>query len=441
MTNLIATLLFLGTALFITAPYWWRRSWWKLPDPRVKAQIEERLEDLELASVDASHDAMSALMALEDADEERAHLAEQMQYLAGKMERFGGVLSDPVLPPPIRHNRACESCGTQCVTGTRFCAHCGAMLRQIPSAATPAVDEITRAQIRQKIIRLNLWWWIVVCCAALMSTQSVFAGDPQKVSATIATTVQSAADANPKNSIGTANGAADAMMPQAARGVRATTEATPASSTHIAPPTTTLAPTSTTQPTAPSMASAMQSQMPPHAKIPMGALAGTLQAGDELLRSTPFTVEVRHGEQIVVSVQKQTDAQGKFELHNVLSHPELAYYVLATLDGIAYRSAPIHVKPAENRTGVLLTLMPDTLNAAASSTLVATNANGDAANAGAALGRENPANPGFRPNPTRVASLDLGRIQWMSLTLCGSVFAILVMQRGVYARREREHAR
>jgi hypothetical protein len=97
----IAILIIAGL-LYISAPYWWRRGWWRMPE-------EEMTDTIQI-------------------DRSACH------------------------PPPIRHDRRCTECGGACKEGARYCRSCGLPLRYI---APSIPNQALASAARQKVIRLD----------------------------------------------------------------------------------------------------------------------------------------------------------------------------------------------------------------------------------------------------------------------------------------------
>ncbi|MBI4239099.1 MAG: zinc ribbon domain-containing protein [Deltaproteobacteria bacterium] len=161
--------------LVVTAPYWWRRGWWKLPDEGLAAQLRERMlllqRDLEGIAFDRATGSLDAV----EADRLQIQHQQEIQRLADRLAGLGGSVGAPPLPPAIRHDRRCSECGTMCQTGTRFCAHCGAVLRYAPVQRRS--DPEAKAA-RDKVERLNSPWWMLSFGLLLMLSSKVVCAAP-----------------------------------------------------------------------------------------------------------------------------------------------------------------------------------------------------------------------------------------------------------------------
>ncbi len=136
--------------LYISAPYWWRSGWWRMPRNDLAAPLRERVEMIERQIAELEFDAGAGKMSAADLESSRARRLIERDRLLRQLERLGGMLARP-LPPPIRRNRRCEECGNFCQAGYRFCAECGTPLKP-----RPVILSTERAKLaRGKIIRLN----------------------------------------------------------------------------------------------------------------------------------------------------------------------------------------------------------------------------------------------------------------------------------------------
>lgn len=162
--------LFIGVlfavGLLVSAPYWWRRGWWKLPDEGLAAQLRERMVSLQRDLEGIAFERAAGTLDAVEADRLQAQHQQELQRLGDRLSSLGGSVGAPPLPPAIRHDRRCEECGTMCQTGTRFCAHCGAVLRYAPS---PRRTDPEAKAAREKVERLNMPWWMLSLVAALAS--------------------------------------------------------------------------------------------------------------------------------------------------------------------------------------------------------------------------------------------------------------------------------
>lgn len=196
---------------------------------------------------------------------------------------------------------------------------------------------------------------------------------------------------------------------------------------------------------------ALAQETAPHANLPTGIIAGHLQlatgAGKsaERLAKTPYRIEVKNSGTVLVSVTKVTDAEGRFEIRNVLPVPTLQYFVTATRAGVTAVSQPLQLPPDTPQLKLDLLLVPDAtarpveadekpvmprsleaLQPAAADAMPATvpraNVTGE--------------NPGFRPNPVRIINTTWGREQWIGIGLTAIAVLLVLLQIGA-ARKQR----
>lgn len=182
-----------------------------------------------------------------------------------------------------------------------------------------------------------------------------------------------------------------------------------------------------------------QSGMPsPHSDAPSGQITGVLKIPPaQIVRNTPYRVEVRKDGATLVSVVKQTDADGRFTIRNVLPTPSLHYVLTATVGDRTYVSSLLQLPPD---TPILTTDVLLVADAAARSVdpkekpvmpqMPAEVGSADAAAAPSSVPRTNrlEGNPGFRPNPVRLTGGAWGREQWIAIVLSGAAVVLVAFQ-------------
>lgn len=179
--ELIVTCLFLLVLAYILAPYWWRAGWWRIPHDDMARPLRERITAIERQIADLEFDAATGKMTTTDLETNTARRALERDRLVQQLARLGGMAAVRPLPPPIRHERRCEDCGSVCPAGSRFCAECGVPLKPRP---LPPASGAGAKLARRKIIRLHgMVTMLLIACLTLLGPGDLFAlglGDPSK---------------------------------------------------------------------------------------------------------------------------------------------------------------------------------------------------------------------------------------------------------------------
>ncbi len=172
------------------------------------------------------------------------------------------------------------------------------------------------------------------------------------------------------------------------------------------------------------------------ANAPMGG-GGTIRgnmyieapAGDELLRSAPFTIEVFHGGDSLVKVNKETSATGEYEIKNIFPGAGLEYVVSTKRDDGIYLTVLRDLAPLLSQATVDLHLRSKTSASVPGQNPAATEDSNQASNM---VG----ASPPLTGLPVRTSVRSgLSREQWLSILLC-IVVVVLIFRQSMGARRK-----
>ncbi|PIR19856.1 MAG: hypothetical protein COV45_09395 [Deltaproteobacteria bacterium CG11_big_fil_rev_8_21_14_0_20_47_16] len=85
----------------------------------------------------------------------------------------------------------------------------------------------------------------------------------------------------------------------------------------------------------------------PLGKIPVGVLTGVLTKEGKPLANYPLVIQVQQSGQTVLTLPKNTDANGTFEFKNIFRAPEFSYSVFSEDAGKVYRYGPFAMKDAK----------------------------------------------------------------------------------------------
>ncbi|MBI2344255.1 MAG: hypothetical protein HYV02_08000 [Deltaproteobacteria bacterium] len=190
----------------------------------------------------------------------------------------------------------------------------------------------------------------------------------------------------------------------------------------------------------------------PHQSMPEGGtISGTLavrpatEAASHLLSSHPYTIEVMQGSAAVVAVEKTTDAQGRFQIRNVIANPALHYFLRVTHDGRRYRSAALQLPGGVKEATRDLVLTPvgdasagDVPGVAAPMAMPSSPDRAAAPQIAPFAPTAGEAMPPSAPRDMEhdAASRAWGSDQWISVLLCGGVALLIAWQ--LMARRGRK---
>lgn len=98
---------------------------------------------------------------------------------------------------------------------------------------------------------------------------------------------------------------------------------------------------------------------PPHSKIEVGQLEGTLTKDGKPQAGKEIVIQVQQGGQTLLSLPKKTDEKGQFVFKNIFKDPQYSYLLLTEDDGKVYRHGPLQLGSKQNSLKVAFAIRPE----------------------------------------------------------------------------------
>ncbi len=154
---------------------------------------------------------------------------------------------------------------------------------------------------------------------------------------------------------------------------------------------------------------------PPHTKMDVGQMEGTLSKNGRPQVGKEIVIQVQQGGQILLTLPKKTDEKGQFVFKNIFKDPQYSYFLLTEDEGRVYRHGPVQLTGKQDTVKVVFAIKPENaieMNAAP-----------------------------MPPESPRMMSHEKAPGQWqqqqvMSIVLAGLVLALMAYTLGRYQKKK-----
>lgn len=105
--------------------------------------------------------------------------------------------------------------------------------------------------------------------------------------------------------------------------------------------------------------SAGDASQPPHSKMEVGQLEGTLTKNGKPQAGKEIVIQVQQGGQVLLTLPKKTDEKGQFIFKNIFKDPQYSYTLMTEDEGKVYRHGPLQLTGKQTSLKVAFAIKPD----------------------------------------------------------------------------------
>lgn len=98
---------------------------------------------------------------------------------------------------------------------------------------------------------------------------------------------------------------------------------------------------------------------PPHSKMEVGQLEGTLTKNGKPQAGKEVVIQVQQGGQVLLTLPKKTDEKGQFIFKNIFKDPQYSYTLMTEDDGKVYRHGPLQLTGKQTTLKVAFAIKPE----------------------------------------------------------------------------------
>lgn len=99
--------------------------------------------------------------------------------------------------------------------------------------------------------------------------------------------------------------------------------------------------------------------LPPHTKMEVGQMEGTLTKDGKPQAGKEVVIQVQQDGQIILTLPKKTDEKGQFVFKNIFKDPQYSYLLMTEDDGKTYRHGPLQLSGKQDTLKVVFAIKPE----------------------------------------------------------------------------------